>query len=73
MLCGPQKLPALTDPVTVRVAGSRCTVASSLPVSDSDVRNSRPAGLSAGNVNRPEPVRGVAVSSAPAPLSSRTE
>ena len=56
----------------VRVAGSMWTDAPALPVSDIEVRNSRLAGLSAGKVNRPKPVRGVTVSSAPAPLSRPT-
>jgi hypothetical protein len=48
------------------------TVASVLPVSDSEVRKSGLAGLPAGKVNLPMPVRSVTVSSAPAPLSSPT-
>jgi hypothetical protein len=72
VLCGPQKLPALTEPLTVRVAGSMWTVASVLPVSDIEVRKSRLAVFSAGNVNWPKPVRDVAVSAAPAPLSRAT-
>ena len=71
-LCGPQKLPALTEPVTVWVAGSMWTFASVLPVSDIEVRNSRLAALSAGKVKLPYPVRGVTVSSAAAPLSRPT-
>jgi hypothetical protein len=71
-LCGPQKLPASTDPVIVRVTGSIRTEASELPVSDIEVRKSRLAGLSAGKENLPKPVRGVTVSSAAAPLSRPT-
>ena len=43
-----------------------------LPLSELDVRNSMLAGLSAGKPKRPEPVRGVAVNSAEAPLSRST-
>lgn len=50
-LCGPQKLPAVTEPVTVRAALSIRTVASVLPVSELEVRKSMLAGLSAGKPN----------------------
>ena len=71
-LCGPQKLPALTEPVTVFVVRSMWTVASVLPDSELDVRSRMLAGWSAGNVNWPAPVRGVVVTATVAPLSRPT-
>ncbi len=71
-LCGPQKLPALTEPVTVRAAGSTRTSAAALPLSELEVRSSMLAGLPAGKPNSPVPVRAVVVSSADAPLSRPT-
>src|SRR2546430_6329105 len=69
----PQKLPLVTDPLTVRRAASTCTEASVLTSSELDERTSRVAGCPAGKVKRPAPVRVVAVRSAVAPESSRTE
>ena len=69
----PQKLPLVTEPVTVRWATSTLTCASVLTSSEFDDRTSMVAGWPAGKANRPEPVRVVAVSSALAPESSLTE
>lgn len=71
-LCGPQKLPALTEPVTVRRAASTFTVAAALPLSEFDVRKSMVAGFPAGKPNWPVPVRAVVVSAAEVPLSRPT-
>ncbi len=56
----------------MRVAASTVTSDAVLPVSELAVRISIVPGLSAGKVNRPEPVRVVAVSSAVAPESRPT-
>jgi hypothetical protein len=67
------RAPNVYMPVTkAAVAGSMWTDAPALPVSDIEVRNNRLAALSAGKVNLPYPVRGVTVSSAPAPLPRPT-
>lgn len=71
-LCGPQKLPAVTEPVTVRSAVLIFTVAPVLPLSELEVRKSMLAGLSAGKPNCPDPVRAVVVSAAEAPLARPT-
>ena len=57
------------EPRTVRVAGSMTMLESVLPTSLSEVRNSRLAGLSAGNSNRPTAVRAVAPRFTTTPLS----
>ncbi len=66
----PQKLPLVTEPVIVRVAGSTLTPAAVEPISLSEVRISIVAGESSGYVNRPEPVRTVEVSSVLTPEAS---
>ena len=63
----PQKLPDVTEPWIVRVAGSMVTSASLEPTRPADVRTSIEC-TPAGYVNRPAAVRVVADSSALTPL-----
>ena len=64
----PQKLPEVTDPRIVRVAGSTVTSASLEPTRPADVRTSIDRVPVAGYVKRPAAVRVVADSSALTPL-----
>jgi hypothetical protein len=53
----PQNAPVSTEPVTLRLAASMLISASSLPLSEFDVRKSRLGRPSAGKVKSPTPAR----------------